>query len=547
MNRKRRRGAGRTKRPSKHPPMGPAAGTNSTAADLVVTGRKLQQLGQLAEAEVLYRRALALRPGHADAMNLLGVVAYQTGRRELAVELICQAIERNGQNASYFSNLGTALHGQGKLGEAVGAYRQAVSIKPDYSEAYCNLGSTLEQLGELDEAIVAYRRAISIQPDYADAYSNLGVALEEQGKLSEARNAFESAIELAPGRALTYRLLGDVKRFGAVEPHLVAMEKLAQDMPSLSPEEQIDLLFALAKAYEDIGDHERAFRNLLQGNALKRQQISYRAADTHARFRRIQEVFTLDLMHGKRGLGNPSSKPVFIIGMPRSGTTLVEQILASHPNVYGAGELKFMANAVEKFIGRGPEIVSLVTAEQLQQLGANYVNSIDNLAENAERIIDKLPSNFINAGLIHLALPNARIIHTRRDPIDTCVSCFFRLFSKGHDYTYDLVELGSYYRAYEILMEHWRKVLPPAVMIEVQYERVTTDLEAEARRIVAHCGLHWDDACLSFYETERMVRTSVQVRQPVYLRSIGRSRVHEHNLGPLVSALGLRPGGEFGV
>jgi tetratricopeptide (TPR) repeat protein len=476
-------------------------------------------------------------------MNLLGIAAYQTGRCELAVELISQAIKRNGQNAGYFSNLGTALFGQGKLDEAVSAYRQAVFIKPDYAEAYCSLGSTFEQQGDLNEAIIAYRRAIRIRPDYADAYSNLGVALEEQGKLDEARNAFERGIELAPGRALSYRLLGDVKKFGAGESHLGAMEKLAQDMASLPAGEQIDLLFALAKAYEDIGDHERSFRNLLRGNQLKRQQIRYRVADTRELFSRIQETFTLDLMRGKRGLGDPSSTPVFIVGMPRSRTTLVEQILASHPNVCGAGELKFMTNAVKELDGRVAETLSGV---QLRQLGASYVNKTRKLEPNAERIVDKLPANFMYAGLIHLALPNARIIHARRDPIDTCVSCFYRLFSNGNDYTYDLAELGSYYRAYEALMEHWRRVLPPGVMIEVQYEHVATDLEAEARRMVAHCGLQWDDACLSFYETARMVRTSVQVRQPIYRSSIGRWRVHERHLGPLIMALGLRSGGESG-
>jgi Flp pilus assembly protein TadD len=533
MNRKQRRAASRTKRPSKQPTSGPAVGTG--VAELLARGRKLQQLGQSAEAEMWYRRALAMQPDPADAMNLLGIAAYQTGRCELAVELIRQAIKRNGQNAGYFSNLGTALFGQGKLDEAVSAYRQAVLIKPDYADAYCNLGSTLEQQGDLNEAIIAYRRAISIRPDYADAYSNLGVALEEQGKLNEARNAFERGIELAPGRALSYRLLGDVKRFAAGESHLVAMEKLAQDLPSLPAGEQINLLFALAKAYEDIGDHERSFCNVLQGNKLKRQQIRYRAADTRELFRRIQEIFTLDLMRDKR--------PVFIVGMPRSGTTLVEQILASHPNVCGAGELKFITNAVRELDGRGAEALSGV---QLRQLGASYANTTSKLAPNAERIVNKLPTNLVYAGLIHLALPNARIIHTRRDPIDTCVSCFYRLFSKGNDYTYDLVELGSYYRAYEALMEHWRRVLPPKVMIEVQYEHATTDLEAEARRMVAHLGLQWDDGCLSFYETERVVRTSAQVRQPIYRSSIGRWRVHERHLGPLIRALGLRSGGELG-
>jgi tetratricopeptide (TPR) repeat protein len=549
MDRKRRRAASRTKRSSKHPAAKTTAGTGPRdVADLLAAGWKLHQAGRLAEAEIWYRRVLAARPDHTNALNLLGIVASQMGRHELAVELILQAIQRDGRVASYFSNLGTVFFGQGKLDEAVGAYRQAISIKPDYAEAYCNLGSALEQQGEFDEAVASYRQAIDIKPDYADAYSNLGVALEEQGKFDEARNALEKAIELAPRRAVTYRLLGDVKQFDASDPHLAAMEKLARDMVSLSAEDQIDLHFALAKAYGDIGNHERSFRNLLQGNALKRQRISHNDVDTHTLFNRIQNVFTLELMRGKRGQGDPSTKPVFIIGMARSGTTLVEQILASHPSVYGAGEVNYMTNAVAKLNGslHFPEIVSSMDDEHLRQLGASYVSSINNLAPHAERIVDKLPTNFLFAGLIHLALPNARIIHTRRDPIDTCLSCFSKLFTKGHLYSYDLAELGRYYRAYEMLMEHWRRILPPGVMLEVQYEDVTEDLESAARRIVAHCGLEWDDACLSFYETARPVRTTVQVRQPIYRSSVGRWRHYQQQLGPLLRALGLESADALG-
>ena len=212
----------------------------------------------MAEAEVWYRRVLAAQPDHGNALNLLGIVAHQTGRHEFAVELIGRAIQMNGHDASYFSNLGIALVAQVKLDEAIAAFRQAISIKPDYAEAYCNLGSVLEQQGRLDEAVVAQQQAITINPSYADAYSNLGVALEEQGKLNEARKALERAIELAPQRALTYRLLSEVKRFDPADLHLVAMEKLAQDMELLSAEDQINLHFALAKAYRDIGDHERS-------------------------------------------------------------------------------------------------------------------------------------------------------------------------------------------------------------------------------------------------------------------------------------------------
>jgi hypothetical protein len=233
--------------------------------------------------------------------------------------------------------------------------------------------------------------------------------------------------------------------------------------------------------------------------------------------------------------------------MPRSGTTLVEQILASHPKVFGAGELPDIAKAVARLSGTDgapqgfPEVVSSMTGEQLRQLGASYVSAIQALAPKAERITDKMPNNFRLAALIHLALPNARIIHTRRHPVDTCLSCFSLLFAGDHPYSYDLAELGRYYRAYEALMEHWRDILPEGVMLEVQYEDITADLDAQARQIVAHCGLEWDDACLAFYKTQRPVRTAsaAQVRQPIYRTSVGRWRPYKDLLGPLIEALGV--------
>jgi hypothetical protein len=249
-------------------------------------------------------------------------------------------------------------------------------------------------------------------------------------------------------------------------------------------------------------------------------------------------------MLDKRGLGDPSSVPVFIVGMPRSGTTLIEQILASHPRVFGAGELMNLTRTVATLSRRAPFLGAILAmgAPELRELGAHYVTEVRQLAPEADRIIDKMPANFRLVGLIHLALPNARIIHARRDPLDTCFSCFSQLFSGDQPFSYDLAELGRYYSAYEMLMQHWRRVLPRGVMLEVNYEDVIGDLEGEARRIVSHCGLEWDDACLSFHQTERPVRSTFQVRQPIYRNSVGRWRLYERHLGPLIGALGLHFG-----
>jgi tetratricopeptide (TPR) repeat protein len=510
-------------------------------------GIALQGQDKLDEAVTHYQQALALKPDYAEAHNNLGVALRQQSKLDESVAELRRAVALD-PNAESHCNLGDALREQGNLDEALASYEQALALRPDYAEAHNNLGAALQWQGFLDEAVAHYQQALAVDPKFAGAYHNLGMVWRILGRLTEARHAHEKAIELAP-RPAFYRALAQLKRFAPGDEDLAALERLASKPASLSPEDRMELGFALGKAYRDLGDYERSLRHLLEANALQRQRIVYDEAARLGHFDRIREIFSPELMHEKRGLGNTSAAPVFIIGMPRSGTTLVEQILASHPRVFGAGELDKMSEAVSA-LSRAesgepsfPEALSSIGGEQLYQLGTSYVAAVRALAPSAERITDKMPHNFRFVALIHLALPNARIIHLRRDPVDTCLSCFSLLFVGHHPYAYDLAELGRYYRAYEALMEHWRKVLPPGVMLEVQYEEITADPEGQARRIVAHCGLEWDDACLSFHETERPVRTAsaVQVRQPIYRTSVGRWRPYEHLFGPLLEALRANP------
>jgi tetratricopeptide (TPR) repeat protein len=445
--------------------------------------------------------------------------------------------------AEAHANLGNVLQSQEKLDEAVAHYQQALALKPDYPKAYNNLGNALRSQGRSDEAATAYRQALALKPNYSEGYNNLANLLRDLANVEEARVAAEKAVELSPANLAFHYGLAISKRFVPGDRQLEALEAIASDETSLSTDDRIYLHFALAKGYDDVGDYERSFARLLQANSLKRQQIVYDESIVYGLFARLQQVFTAALIRDKRGLGDPSSVPIFIIGMPRSGTTLIEQILASHPKVFGAGELMNLANAVVRLSRKAPfpGAISTMAGEELRELGAHYVAEIRQLAPEADRIIDKMPANFRLAGLIHLALPNARIIHVRRDPLDTCLSCFSKLFGNDQPFSYDLGELGRYYRGYEMLMEHWRRVLPPGVMLEVQYEQLVADLEGEGRRIVGHCGLEWDAACLSFHDTERQVRTAsaVQVRQPIYRSSIGRWRAYEQHLAPLIEALGV--------
>ena len=310
---------------------------------------------------------------------------------------------------------------------------------------------------------------------------------------------------------------------------------------TLSPTEQVHLHFALGKAYDDVGQRDQSFQHLREGNALQRSLISYDAHEMQAFMDRIQSVFTATLFQNSSPLSHSENGPIFILGMPRSGTTLVEQILASHQTVTGGGELGLFKQAIAETIGGEafPEAVMHLPPQSFTQQGNRYLDSLKYKFPNASRITDKMPQNFLFAGLIHLALPNAKIIHTRRNPLDTCLSCFSKLFVNSLPYTYDLAELGLYYRGYATLMDHWRTVLPHGVMIDVDYEDVVNDLEGQTRRILDYCGLEWDSQCLDFHKTERTIRTAsaTEVRQPLYKTSVGRWRPADNLLHPLLDAL----------
>ncbi len=540
-------------------------------------GYALQALGRIEAAIAHYEKALAIQPRYAEASNNLGTALAALGRHEEALPHYRTAVaikpdyaeahkslanalgalEHYEEAAAHYEKvvalrpddaeartaLGNTLHRLDRPEEAIGQYEKALSVAPAFSEALNNLGNTLHMLGRSEEAIAHFQRALSSDPSDLRANGNLGGALTALGRLDEARGFLEKAVALAPRKAGCYWNLASCKRFTADDRHFDGMKELAADAASLSPIEQADLHFALGKAFADLGDRERSFDHVLAANALKRRQIKYDEAKALDRFERIQHVFTAGLVRDKAGLGDPSCVPIFIVGMPRSGTTLIEQILASHPKVFGAGELREMGILAARFRGKEgplyPDFVPEMSGNDLCRLGQSYVEAVRRKAPAAERITDKMPGNFSLVGLIHLALPNARIIHARRDPRDTAFSCFSLLFSNGQDFTYDLAELGRYCRGYAQLMRHWRAVLPRGAMLEVQYEDLVADLEPQARRIVAYCGLDWHDACLAFHETERSVRTAsaTQVRRPIYQSSIGRWRPHAARLEPLLREL----------
>lgn len=509
----------------------------------------LQAMKRYADAISAFEKTLAIDPDYAEANYSLAVAlqALQRPGEAIAYYEKALAIDPDYTEANY--GLASALQILHRSRHAIPFYEKVLAIDPDHAEANDGLGTALQALNQHDKAIRFYKRALAIKPGYAAAQNNLGVALAEIGRLDEACVAFERAIDLEPRRAGFYRNLFDTKKNTPQDRHLAALEALAKDAALLPAEDQIQMHFALGKALADIGEPRRSFRHILEGNTLKREQTLYDKPAELQLLDRIRVVFTEGLMRSKAGHGHPSSLPVFIVGMPRSGSTLVEQILATHPRVFGAGERLDLGDALNSFgaatkgVHPFPELFTNTTGEDLHRLGADYLDRLNTASQTGslwQSITDKVPANFRLVGIIHLALPNARIIHTCRDPVDTCLSCFSTLFAADQPFAYDLGELGRYYRAYSSLMEHWRRVLPESVMIDVRYEELVVDFEMLSRRIVAHCGLEWDEACLAYEKAARPVKTasSAQVRRPIYHSSIGRWRPILDLIQPLLDGLG---------
>ena len=543
-----------------------------------------QKAGRFAEAVTAYERLLQLDDNIAEVHNNLGVALVALGQPERALVHYDRAVALSPDLASVYDNRGLALQKQGLIAEAVASHKHAVALDPGSVQANLNLANALirmrfpreaieplqralelqpdlpatldclgraqHAMGSLDAAIASYRKALAISPDFADAHCNLGNALRETGDIRGARASYRRAVELAPSVGQFHRLLLDT---GAEvdDRHLRQMDAMVEHPEKLGIDDRIAFHFALGKAHGERANYKASFQHFLDGNAIARSRMTYDEAETLREFDLFRNVFSEDA-GTTREYGDPSSVPILIFGMPRSGTTLVEQILAAHPQVHAGGEISaYTPKEVGIFelalrsqtwiegVDDGASGTPTNLPEVLRKIGVRYARYIESLAPQAARVTDKWPFNFKFAGVAHLALPNARLIHVRREPLDTCLSCFTTLFNGDLPFTYDLGELGRYYRAYANLMEFWRTVLPPGAMLELQYEDLVNDFETHARSLVAYCGLEWDDRCAEFWSAKRPVRTasSVQVRQPIYDRAVGRSQSYLQFLGPLSAAL----------
>jgi tetratricopeptide (TPR) repeat protein len=486
-----------------------------------------------------------------------------------AVAIYQDLLELDPRNAEALHNLGSALASLGLLNDAEGYVRQAIKGRPDFAEAHFTLGIVLHAKGLNTEAEIWLRQALKLKPNYLDARIHHAASLITLGRLKEAKARLAKVLKVAPRDAVTLGLLGQIARmegrFAEAEAHYKRALNIDPKMPialaglastrkmttsdaawlasaqtiansGIEPLEEANLRFAMGKYCDDVGDFPQAFENYQRANQLAKSVADPYEPDERSHFvGDMIRIYSQAAISSVREGTSVSTKPVFVVGMPRSGTSLVEQIIASHPAARGAGELGFIDDPM---IARGSEFRRGLLGESTKKhLADIYIRHLEARAGDASRIVDKAPVNSDYLGAIYSIFPNARIIYMQRDPIDTCLSCYFQYFSPAHNFTMDLSDLAHYFREHQRLMAHWRAVLPPGSILEVPYAELVADQEAWTRKILNFLGLEWDQRCLEFHLTERQVVTAStwQVRQKIYTGSVARWRNYERFIGPLLS------------
>ena len=507
----------------------------------------LREQGQLDEARACYAEALRLNPDLAMTHNNMAQALQEEGQLEDAIGWYQQALELEPNSARFHCNLASALAEQENYEEAISRYEIALRLAPDYAEAHNGLGLVLHEQGQLEEALARYREALRHDPDFAPAHCSLGSVLEELGDFAEAQDCFRAALRQRPDPRRRVAQLATLLRGKLPEADQAAMQELLADPHLIDGQ-------ALVPALRP-GPGPRRPRRLRGGRrppatgqrplpgepAAARQGLR---PGGHTRFvDGLIAAFTPEFFERMRGFGLDTERPVFIVGLPRSGTTLIEQILASHSQVFGAGELRLAREAFESLpralnVEAAPvECVARLDRAITRRLAQRHLDRLAELNRPAPRVADKMPDNYLYLGLLATLFPRAKFIHCRRDLRDVAVSCWMTNF-RSIRWANDPEHIAARFREYRRLMEHWRRVLP-VPLLEVDYEETVADLEGVARRLIAWCGLDWEPACLDFHATARPVRTAsvTQVRQPIYSQSVQRWKNYETALAPLLASL----------
>lgn len=506
------------------------------------TGVQLQALGRLHEAADAYQKAIQIQPGYFEAMNNLGHVLTELGELARALGIFESLLAINPESPEAHNNMGIVYDSMGKAGEAETSYRKAIAINPDLAETRCHLGYLLAGEGKIREALDCFNTNLGLCPDHESSIAGKAVALEKLGKLEDAYTTLELAATATtsnPDLVLAYCtvMLRKDETAGAIKQAEQLLSKGNIPLKGVA-----DLNFALGNLYEKDGNYSRAFEHFEAANRASPCTYSHKNNVSHIdNIIRSTEKETLKQIPRARHMFRDL---VFIVGMPRSGTSLIEQILASHPDVFGAGELRYLGDIAASFsppLMKGsnyPASLSSLSQSDVDALARRYTEPVEKLADESRLITDKMPHNFLYLGLISVLFPKAKVIHVTRFPLDNCLSLFFHGFNPMHSYTTDMELLGNYYKEYQRLMAHWQQVLNLPVL-EVCYEDVVNDLESSTQRLLDFCQLEWSDNCLNFHNNNRFVKTPSydQVRQPIYSSSVNRWKNYKEFIAPLESAL----------
>ena len=498
---------------------------------LLDQGNKSLAEGAYAQAVVHYQELLELQPDNPEALCNLGVASFSLGRYEEAERCYRQSLEINPLSAETLCNLAAVL--QGNAPEAEKYLRRALQINPKKADARSKLGLVLTIAGRLREAKAAFKKALKVDPRQAEALLGLGQIARSEGLFEEAESFIKRALKITPNLPGAWAAMPTLRRMTIADSDwLKKAEEIAGSAISLWQE--AELRFAIGKYFDDVDDFERAFQNYRRANELLKTVAQKYDREAHARFADgMIRSHSREALARAASSGSVSMKPIFVLGMPRSGTSLVEQIIASHPSAKGAGELQFWLDT-----GRANEhelLQGILDEPVRKKLAEDYLAILALHGPEALRVVDKAVFNCDFIGLLHSVFPKARIVYMRRDPIDICLSCYFQNFLTGLRFTMDLSDLADYYRVHQRLMNYWLTALPAGTILEVPYEGLVADQVAWTHKILDFLELEWDDRCLSFDKTEHTVNTASawQVRQKIYSRSVERWRHYEKFIGPL--------------
>ncbi len=509
---------------------------------LAKAGEHLRE-GRPGECEAICKELLKRNPDEVNAMRLLAKVAMVAGRWRKAENVLYRALQLAPTFDDARLDMARVLKEQDRVEDAVDCTGEVVERSPRHAPAWYLHASLLAIVGRYEEALAAYERAIALRAYNPPAYIGMGHLLKTLGRQAEGIEAYRTAIEQQPDFAEVYWSLANLKTFRFTPEEIGVIETyVAGDQ--LDDDARVHFLFTLGKAYEDQREFERSFDYYQQACAVQRMRIVYDPVETQLLHERIRSVFNAEFIASRAGRGCDDPAPIFIVGLPRSGSTLIEQILASHSQVEGTAELPDVGRVISGLSRQGggktyPEAVVDMEAEDWWAAGESYLLRTERHRSGLAYFTDKMPNNFASIGMIHLMLPNAKIIDARRHPLDSCFGSFKQHFALGQTFSYDLEELGEFYLEYRAMMRHWHRVLPGKVL-ELRYEDMVADQLTQTRRLLDFCGLPWEESCLRFHETERAVRTasSEQVRQPIYNSSINHWRHFRRQLQPLIDVLG---------